>query len=638
MAAEIRVRHCRLHIARRGGWSWGPDPRALLRGALLRLPQLLAARLGENWPEGTDLVVGHPLQLRLAVSRQELAALAAAGAADAPAAQALSTAQVLRRIDAQLQAWASAALPPGAASAAAQAQGPAPPAGLDAASAPDRWGGSVLAVLAGWHGQGGLISQLLAFSVATLSDWHDVLLRAAAPAPAIAGEAPSATAISRVAAEAAALALPLPTSPRATLLRRIACMVQAADELRLACGDARLLAAMALHKSLTLTPDQQTELQPRSPGSADSAGPAGVHGEAHAAPLRPAQAAVIAPNLPTWRHADVEIASALPFLLLGPLSRTGFLRTLGATFEAAGMVALLPAFAVALARKVLAPPQRGWLRGPQSQLAARTFAGLGEEVPDGELAELARLLAPHLGPLDATVADVLARGHANGQPLVLREVSGGGWLLLDADGLFAIAWAERLEQLFARLAPLRGNLLLLPDSSGAAAAMQALEDAGLRFLSDTAPARGQAWRALHAPDQRLASNDRSAGDAALLAAARRLEGLGSAGDGLWQALVAERPGLNAHAGPAVERSLALAAALGLGTLAWTLWHERETVSPLLALERFADLGAHVRWRVDRVEVGLPLGRRFLDLEAAGWLADVADVPWFGGRSLHFGRA
>ena len=87
----------------------------------------------------------------------------------------------------------------------------------------------------------------------------------------------------------------------------------------------------------------------------------------------------------------------------------------------------------------------------------------------------------------------------------------------------------------------------------------------------------------------------------------------------------------------VERSLALAAALALGTIAWTLWREREAVTPLLALQRFADLDARVSYRPDRVQVHLPLGRRFIDLKQGGLLEDIADVPWFGGRPLRFAQ-
>jgi hypothetical protein len=53
------------------------------------------------------------------------------------------------------------------------------------------------------------------------------------------------------------------------------------------------------------------------------------------------------------------------------------------------------------------------------------------------------------------------------------------------------------------------------------------------------------------------------------------------------------------------------------------------------LDRFADFEALVRADAASVTVSLPMGRRFLDLQAHGLLADVRDVPWFGGRILQF---
>src|SRR5205085_8002082 len=55
---------------------------------------------------------------------------------------------------------------------------------------------------------------------------------------------------------------------------------------------------------------------------------------------KPAQAAPLpVPSVSTHRRVrsitDRHIASALPFLLLGPLSRLGYLQTLAATMEAA---------------------------------------------------------------------------------------------------------------------------------------------------------------------------------------------------------------------------------------------------------------------------------------------------------------
>ena len=73
----------------------------------------------------------------------------------------------------------------------------------------------------------------------------------------------------------------------------------------------------------------------------------------------------------------------------------------------------------------------------------------------------------------------------------------------------------------------------------------------------------------------------------------------------------------------------------MGTISWSLWRERETVTPQLALERFADFDARVSFRPELVQVHLPLGRRFMDLKRAGWLDDIADVPWLDGRPLRF---
>ena len=86
----------------------------------------------------------------------------------------------------------------------------------------------------------------------------------------------------------------------------------------------------------------------------------------------------------------------------------------------------------------------------------------------------------------------------------------------------------------------------------------------------------------------------------------------------------------------METSLTLAASLALGTIAWTLWREREVTDPLLALERFGDLDARVHSTAATLHVRLPLGRRFWDLRDHGLLADVHDVPWLDGRAITFG--
>jgi hypothetical protein len=60
-------------------------------------------------------------------------------------------------------------------------------------------------------------------------------------------------------------------------------------------------------------------------------------------------------------------------------------------------------------------------------------------------------------------------------------------------------------------------------------------------------------------------------------------------DRLTRALFATRRAVPRARDGALDRSAGLAASLGLGMIAWTLWRDRETPDPGLALTRFADL-------------------------------------------------
>ncbi|MBO0870559.1 MAG: hypothetical protein J2P15_18545, partial [Micromonosporaceae bacterium] len=108
-------------------------------------------------------------------------------------------------------------------------------------------------------------------------------------------------------------------------------------------------------------------------------------------------------------------------------------------------------------------------------------------------------------------------------------------------------------------------------------------------------------------------------------------------DELVGALAARRPVPQAAGGAATGfgRTVALLAALGLGTLAWLLWRHREPPDPQLAIARLGDLGATVRFDPGEVNVALPLGRRYQDLRERGLLGTVRDADWLDGRILTF---
>ena len=327
-----------------------------------------------------------------------------------------------------------------------------------------------------------------------------------------------------------------------------------------------------------------------------------------------------------------DLASALPFLLLGPLAQAGYLSALRPALQPVGLESQTTAFATALAYTVLGPLERAWRRQPEDLAAAAAFAGLGAPVPGPALTEFARVARPALPALDAVITRALAEGHTAGQPLVLvaaGERADGGLLLVDREGLFPVAWTDTLAGLLPAWRMCGSPpVLVAPTAVGA---LRGLAAAGASFVVATPPALGERWQRL--PPHRLWTNDHD--DPAL---ARHASGYRQAVDltaELVQALAGERAAVPLAASSALGRSLLLAAGLGLGTLAWTLWRDREPTDPLLALERFADLSARVSFEMDRVRVRLPLGPRQSDLSVHGLLADVHGVPWFGDRVVEF---
>jgi hypothetical protein len=344
---------------------------------------------------------------------------------------------------------------------------------------------------------------------------------------------------------------------------------------------------------------------------------------AHVAPAYIARAPAAA--------TDADIACALPFLLLGPLDQTGYLAALEPALEPAGLKAQTAMFATALAYTVLGPLERGWRRRPDDLVAAAAFAGLGAPVPGEAMTEFARVAGPVLPALDAVVTKALAEGHTAGEPLVLvaaGERADDGLLLFDREGLFPVAWADAVSGFWPAWRMFGSPPVLVAPS--AVGALRGLADGGASFVVATPPARSERWRRLP-PHQLWTNSD----DPALARHAGGYQQTVDLATELAQALAAERAAVPLAGEPALSRSLLLAAGLGLGTLAWTLWREREPADPLLALERFADLSAQVSFEQDRVRVRLPLGPRHSDLSAHGLLADVPGVPWFGGRVVEF---
>lgn len=198
--------------------------------------------------------------------------------------------------------------------------------------------------------------------------------------------------------------------------------------------------------------------------------------------------------LPVLEHGERNLHSALPFLLLGPLSQLGYWEALEASFEAVAGREGLPVFDAALACKALEPLQRGWRRSPQSAADAAAFAGLEQPVPGSLMTEMARVADEFVSSLNAVVARAVLQGCDLEVPLVLQQVGaplGDGLLLVDAAGCFPIAWSPDLAGLVPALEQCETSVLLIDRQTVREKLLAELDRRGLRFVTDAPPTRGR---------------------------------------------------------------------------------------------------------------------------------------------------
>ncbi|MFL6125577.1 hypothetical protein [Actinophytocola sp.] len=560
-AGEITVHQCVVRVVRRGGWSWGPDPRGLVQRVLDALPDLLAAAFDEYLTgDGPDLEITEPVRLSVRLSSRGGSVVTPHGLVleavpGEPVPDPVPTPLDSSKVD-------------------SQSQSPVP--GTD-------WSPSTPVTVAALFDELAERDELAALlpllPEETLRRYLSALLvgPAAAAQPGGAGIEPSAVRLVGPAAELTAelarrLSLPEPPVTRAEL--------------------AELLGSPAAG------PTEQ-------PVAAQTA--------------RPEVAAS------TWSAGETRVSSVLPFLLVGPLARTGYLDAIGPALSGVDLLADASLFAAALAYKVLGAPERGWRRTPEDDAAAAAFAGCAS-VPD--LTRFAQRVRPALPVLDGVLALSLCRGHDPVDPLLVAGVD-GGVLLADAHGMFPVAWAPTAADLLPHWAASGRPPVLVCDSPLPSACLRDLATAGVPVLTDVRPLRDD-------PLSRLPWRVPlwTTGGVGTRWAAE-LPGLAGRLGELVRTLFVAHRAVPLAADRALDRGVALAASLSLGMIAWQLWRERETPDPVLALTRFADLEATVRYTPESVRVRIPLGRRHADLWRAGALTDVPNVVWLGGRTLTF---
>ncbi|MEU1802864.1 hypothetical protein [Streptomyces sp. NPDC019937] len=593
--ADITVHRCTVTVVRRGGWSWGPDPRGLVRHVVDSLPELLADHFAERLAaDGPDVEITEPLTVTVRPGRNGTLGWAPSGG---PPAEVHFAPVPMVEIPADAPASDTDAL-------SLEESFAAPP---DPRTTPNAT--ALFAELA----ERGELDALLALL-------PDTSVRAYLPA--LLG-ADDPTAAARLLAELVGRALT--AGPTDALPEPLRTAVAGADATDLP----RVLAAYVT----SVGPEEAIRLALTVTGPPD--------GSAHEPPVDAGHTMDPPPSAVGPRTAgdtpmasrttdEVRVWSGLPFLLAGPLARIGYLDAIGPALAGLELAEDAPLFAAALAYKVLGVTARGWRRTERDTEAAAAFAGLHPPVAEEQLTAFARQVRPALPVLDGVLALSVCRGHDPADPLLITGAD-DALLLVDAQGMFPVAWAPDAAGLLPYWQACGRPTVLLCDGPLPPGTLRDLASGGVPFLTAVRPLRGDPakrlpwrtplWAARGAtPDPRLAAE--------LPAHTERFADLVTA-------LVTERRAVPLSPDSGLEHTVTLAAALGLSTIAWTLWRDRETPDPLLALHRFADLEATVRFEPAAVRVRVPMGRRHADLLRGGLLADVPDVVWLGGRTLTF---
>jgi hypothetical protein len=587
--ADVIIERCTVRAIRRGGWSWGASRDAIVEVARRALPQLLARRLETLWEDNVEGEIVRPQRVSLRISVGELAAIiaeqrrgtltvldvddATVAAVDAALAQQLST--VVARVVAPRR-LPNVVAPSTSPTDVEGARMPAPARVTD--------------LIRRWHRSHVLEVRLRGLKTAALRVWLRLL----------------SSEEDRTAADNLAAA----PARDETLEARPPLQTQGVAERFVGPGNGAILS------------DEHAELIGRAIAWAERdahANPAAIT----AAPIeRERRQLPPSPSLPTEGRA-------LPFLLLPPLAQIGFLDVMAASFAAVARSDDMAAFAVALALKVLPPPERGWRRRADEVASAAAVAAL-DAIPD--LTALADYGDEALwSPLAVALAQPVLEAHTEGQPFFAIPVGGADVLVVDGEGAFPVACAPA-EEIPALLWGAAGPLGL-PRALATPTLLAALDVGGIAFFTDAPPARGEHWNAVVVgAGERVWTN--TFVDHPLTAAWHGLLLATVEVPPLWRALTVERPVAPSSRTHRLDAILAQAAMLGLAFIAWALWRRHGPAHPSLALSRFSDLDARLAFSDAAIDVVLPLGRRSQDLRAHRLLSDVAP-PWLHPRTVRF---
>jgi hypothetical protein len=579
------------------GWAWGASPEALVQAATRALPDLIAARLPAIAASvAAPITITRPIRVKLETTIPALVALHESKAS--PLAE-LIAAEVARAVEQAIgHEPASDTLAESTVERETIVTAVAEPArGLDDADteAPRR------AVRSWWRS--GAIEQVLArLDQIVVARLHARLLQHV-PTTAAAARA-ELVAI----AEAIAARIPLArwtADERARVRIAIAAALldasPAARDVEIAAAVDRVMPHLASGAPDVQAPPTEVSAPPSAPRVAHSP-----------------------------RTGTIEIRSVLPFLLLPSLHHARWLDT-GTTLLAANdLDDLAFALAAGLAAKVLDPPVRSWSRTPADRAVIAAFAGVEDAPEDRAVASAAQRLVPIFDALDASLRAVLTRARRP-RPLVLARDE-HVWHVLDGSGMIVLASHAVLRSALTTTA----SPVLVPAPLADPATLDQLDLLNVRFITDAAPTRGEAWRRFRGVSAALATNDTETSTDQLVALTADFEHTIAMSIELVEFLAA-RPSVPRDPRLRLDATCTLAATAALADLGARLF-PGEPTTPILGLTRFRDLDATVTFEPDRIRVRVPLGRRHADLMRHGILGELANIPWLGERTLDLGGA
>lgn len=623
---DLLIERCTVRLVRHGGWSWGEDPRRLARRVLDVLPALIAARIGDMLADVRDEgVIATPIRVHIPMRVEQLRLR---GTFD-PLIVSEGAAAWIPRAEAALQTALrdvviATTSPTTVVPAVRAANTATPPAWRILRDA-----------LVEWH-RSGLLSFLLATSdEGVIETWLRMLDepragREGSPLPA---DEPLVLERSRNHGADASTRRP-PVDVAAQLAAIIEQYSTATDP-----RHPNPTGASRGTEGTSSPGPPRTELRASDRVAAFGDAPAAPASERTAAPVR----VTPAPSAPIVARelllGELHVPSALPWLILVPLQRLGFLQMVTVALQAAGVQQRASAFAASLAYKLAEPTERAWQKSAVADRLATAMAATRDPIPKAELHRFAGRLAPHCALLDALLADAVARGKAAEDPWLLQTVPTAplpSFALIDPQGMFPAWWGADAARVGEALRTTERGEVIAADDAADRRLLERLAADGVRFVTRSRPGRGEHWTRTHVGGARQWwSNTGHPVSPGLRRWTDTADDLFARASSLTTELGSRRVAFPLDDGSALERTVSLAVAVALGTMAWDLWHAQEPTNPLLALSRLGDLDARVTFSGQRVRVVVPMGRRHRDLYEAGLLVDVRDVPWLDGRTLEF---